>query len=65
MKATQVRIKSLKRINLESFINKFDFERIFCIWGEMLKYFKYCIPTDGYRMFIRFSFRLFRYLESL
>lgn len=44
IKNLELKVKFLPRIKLIPFLVKFDFERMFCIWGEMLKYFRQCNP---------------------
>ena len=62
MKSLEVQVRSLQKKRLVSFLNKFDFERMYCVLGEMLKYFKQFNPIDGFDMFIQLSFRMFKYL---
>ena len=62
MKRIEIGVRSLQKVKLVRFLDKFDFERMYCVWGEMLKHFKQCNPLDGFQMFIELSFRLFKYL---
>jgi hypothetical protein len=64
VKNMEVRVKGLPNTKLVQFLDKFDFERLYCIWGEMLKHYKNLNPVDGFNMFIRISFRLFKHLSS-
>jgi hypothetical protein len=63
MQNLEVRMKFLPRVKLEQMLTKFDFERMLCVWGEMLKNLKNCSPISGFQMFVKLSFRLFRQLE--
>ena len=47
MKSIEVCVKSLQKVKLVRLLDKFDFERMYCVWGEMLKYFKQYNPLDG------------------
>ncbi len=62
MKNMVVKVKCLPRIKLTRFLNKFDFERMFCIWGEIIKNIKSCNPIEWFKILLRLSFRLFKQL---
>lgn len=62
LKNIEVRTKFLPRINLKQMLEKFDFERMFCIWGELLKNTKSCSPVSGFQMLVKLSFLLLRQL---
>ena len=62
MKGIELQVRSLQKVKLLRFLDKFDFERMYCVLGQLLKYFKQLSPIDVFNMFIQLSFRMFRYL---